>query len=174
LGKLETPFLRRTPRLSKCESLGEVGICIGAAQHVAEHVGVGEVLDDVAGAGKNHGRTNDGGGGSEGSGKIDVMGPDAGPFPDRFYINSFSTLGVGRARYGIMPREDCLIMDDGTTSRLADDHYFVTTTTGKAAALMQHLEFCRQVLWPELDSSSPPQPISGPSSLWPVRRLALC
>ncbi len=84
-------------------------------------------------------------------GKIEVCGPDAGTFLDRVYINTFSSLPVGRARYGIMLREDGMVMDDGTTSRLAEDHYFVTTTTAKAGPVMQHLEFCRQVLWPELD-----------------------
>lgn len=84
-------------------------------------------------------------------GKIDVMGPDAGAFLDRVYINGFSKLGVGKARYGLMLREDGIVMDDGTTSRLAEDHYFLTTTTAKAGPVMQHLEFCRQVLWPELD-----------------------
>ena len=84
-------------------------------------------------------------------GKIDVMGPDAGAFLDRVYINAFSSLAVGKARYGLMLREDGIVMDDGTTSRLAEDHYFMTTTTAKAGPVMQHLEFCRQVLWPELD-----------------------
>ncbi|MEI9418488.1 sarcosine oxidase subunit alpha family protein [Mesorhizobium sp. Cs1321R2N1] len=84
-------------------------------------------------------------------GKIDVIGPDAGKFLDRVYINTFSTLEVGKARYGIMLREDGIVMDDGTTSRLADDHYFVTTTTAKAGPVLQHLEFCRQVIWPQLD-----------------------
>ena len=63
----------------------------------------------------------------------------------------FSSLAVGKARYGLMLREDGLVYDDGTTSRLADDHYFLTTTTAKAGLVMQHLEFCRQVLFPELD-----------------------
>ena len=84
-------------------------------------------------------------------GKIDIQGPDAGAFLDRVYINTFSTLPVGKARYGVMLREDGFVMDDGTTSRLADDHYFMTTTTANAAKVMQHLEFCHQVLWPELD-----------------------
>jgi sarcosine oxidase subunit alpha len=84
-------------------------------------------------------------------GKVDVQGRDAGIFLDRVYINSFSTLAVGKARYGLMLREDGLVMDDGTTARLAEDHYFLTTTTAKAGPVMQHLEFCRQVLWPELD-----------------------
>jgi heterotetrameric sarcosine oxidase alpha subunit len=84
-------------------------------------------------------------------GKIDVHGPDAGAFLDRVYINTFSSLAVGKARYGLMLREDGLVYDDGTTSRLAEDHYFLTTTTAKAGPVMQHLEFCRQVLFPELD-----------------------
>ncbi|MBZ9821225.1 sarcosine oxidase subunit alpha [Mesorhizobium sp. CA4] len=84
-------------------------------------------------------------------GKIDVHGPDAGIFLDRVYINAFSSLAVGKARYGLMLREDGIVYDDGTTSRLAEDHYFLTTTTAKAGLVMQHLEFCRQVLFPELD-----------------------
>ncbi|MER8556280.1 sarcosine oxidase subunit alpha [Mesorhizobium sp. M0142] len=84
-------------------------------------------------------------------GKIDVHGPDAGAFLDRVYINTFSSLAVGKARYGLMLREDGIVYDDGTTSRLAEDHYFLTTTTAKAGLVMQHLEFCRQVLFPELD-----------------------
>ncbi|MBA3449465.1 MAG: sarcosine oxidase subunit alpha family protein [Pseudaminobacter sp.] len=85
-------------------------------------------------------------------GKIDVMGPDAGAFLDRVYINAFSSLAVGKARYGLMLREDGIVMDDGTTSRLAEDHYFLTTTTAKAGPVMQYLEYCRQVLWPALDA----------------------
>jgi sarcosine oxidase subunit alpha len=84
-------------------------------------------------------------------GKIEVMGPDAGALLDRLYINTFSNLPVGRARYGVMLREDGLVFDDGTTSRLAEDRYFVTTTTANAARVMQHVDFARQVLWPELD-----------------------
>jgi sarcosine oxidase subunit alpha len=84
-------------------------------------------------------------------GTIDIQGSDAGAFLDRVYINMFSTLPVGRARYGVMLREDGFVLDDGTTSRLAPDQYFMTTTTANAARVMQHLEFCHQVLWPELD-----------------------
>ncbi|MFO1089252.1 MAG: sarcosine oxidase subunit alpha family protein [Hyphomicrobiales bacterium] len=84
-------------------------------------------------------------------GKIDVQGPDAGILLDRLYTNTFSTLPVGKARYGLMLREDGFLFDDGTTSRLADDHYFMTTTTANAGRVMSHIEFCHQALWPELD-----------------------
>ncbi|QTL02280.1 sarcosine oxidase subunit alpha family protein [Aquabacter sp. L1I39] len=84
-------------------------------------------------------------------GKIDLQGPDVGAFLDRVYINTFSTLAVGKARYGVMLREDGIVMDDGTTARLGPEHYVMTTTTANAAKVFQHLEFCLQVLWPELD-----------------------
>jgi heterotetrameric sarcosine oxidase alpha subunit len=84
-------------------------------------------------------------------GKIDVQGPDAAALLDRLYINTFSTLPVGRTRYGVMLREDGFVLDDGTTSRLAEDRFFMTTTTANAERVFQHMQFCHQVLWPELD-----------------------
>ena len=84
-------------------------------------------------------------------GKIDIQGPDAGAFLDLVYTNTFSRLAVGRARYGLMLREDGFVMDDGTTSRLGEHHYLMTTTTANAGRVMQHLEFVRQVLCPGLD-----------------------
>jgi sarcosine oxidase subunit alpha len=84
-------------------------------------------------------------------GKIALLGPDVGRFLDRIYINTFSTLAVGRVRYGVMLREDGFVMDDGTTARLAPDHWVMSTTTANAGKVMQHLEFCHQALWPELD-----------------------
>ena len=84
-------------------------------------------------------------------GKIDVQGLDAAVLLDRLYINMFSSLAVGKARYGVMLREDGMVMDDGTTTRFAEDSFFVTTTTVNAARVMQHIDYARQVLWPELD-----------------------
>jgi sarcosine oxidase subunit alpha len=84
-------------------------------------------------------------------GKIELHGADAGAFLDRLYVNTFSTLPLGRARYGLMLREDGFALDDGTVSRLADDRFFMTTTTANAGRVFQHMQFCHQVLWPELD-----------------------
>ena len=83
-------------------------------------------------------------------GKIDVQGPDAARFLDFIYANTFSTLPVGRARYGIMLREDGMMFDDGTTSRLAPEHFVVTTTTANAVAVLEHLEFQLQANCPQL------------------------
>ncbi len=82
-------------------------------------------------------------------GKIDIQGPDAGKLLDFVYTNVFSTLKVGRVRYGLMLREDGTVMDDGTTARLGDDHFVMTTTTAAAGAVMRHLEFVSQCLHPE-------------------------
>ena len=84
-------------------------------------------------------------------GKIDIQGKDAAIFLDRIYTGTFSTLPVGRVRYGLMMREDGFVFDDGTTARLGEHHYLTTTTTAGAAKVMAHLEFCHQVLWPELN-----------------------
>ncbi len=84
-------------------------------------------------------------------GKIEIFGADAAEFLNRVYCNAFLKLPVGKARYGIMLREDGFVYDDGTTSCLAENHYFMTTTTALAAGVLTHLEFCAQVLWPELD-----------------------
>lgn len=84
-------------------------------------------------------------------GKIDIQGADAAEFLERVYTNGWKALPVGKARYGLMLREDGFVMDDGTTSRLGESHFLMTTTTANAGKVMQHLEFCHQVLWPELD-----------------------
>lgn len=84
-------------------------------------------------------------------GKIDIQGPDAGVLLDRLYTGTFSTLASGRARYGVMLREDGFVFDDGTTTRFATDRYYLTTTTVNAGRVMQHIDYARQVLWPDLD-----------------------
>jgi sarcosine oxidase subunit alpha len=85
-------------------------------------------------------------------GKIDIEGPDAAALLDFVYTNMFSTLKVGGVRYGLMLREDGHVMDDGTTARLGETHFVMTTTTAAAGLVMRHLEFTLQVLRPDLDA----------------------
>lgn len=84
-------------------------------------------------------------------GKIDIQGRDAALFLNRVYANAFLKLPVGKVRYGLMLREDGFAYDDGTTARLSETHYVMTTTTAKAAEVFRNLEFARQCLWPQLD-----------------------
>ena len=65
-------------------------------------------------------------------GKLEVVGADAGQLLDRLYTHRFSDLPVGRIRYGLMTSDNGVILDDGTVTRLAEDRYFVTTTSGNA------------------------------------------
>ena len=81
-------------------------------------------------------------------GKIDLQGPDAGRFLDFVYTNTFSSLPVGRVRYGLMLREDGFVMDDGTTARLGPEHWLMTTTTAAAGQVMRHLDFVHQAFCP--------------------------
>ncbi len=83
-------------------------------------------------------------------GKIEVKGPDAGEFLNRIYTNGWLKLGINRARYGFMLGEDGMVMDDGVTIRLAEDHYFMHTTTGGAARVLAWMERWLQSEWPEL------------------------
>jgi sarcosine oxidase subunit alpha len=77
-----------------------------------------------------------------------------------------------------MLREDGLVLDDGAVARFAEDRFFITTTTANAARVMQHVEYGRQILWPDLDvqtSSSTEQwaqfAVAGPKSRTLLQRL---
>ena len=84
-------------------------------------------------------------------GKIDIQGTDASEFLNRVYTNAWSKLGIGKCRYGLMLNEDGMVYDDGVTTRLGENHYIMTTTTGGAATVLGKLEDYLQTEWPELD-----------------------
>tara|TARA_B100000686_G_scaffold77510_1_gene83565 strand:- start:4 stop:2085 length:2082 start_codon:yes stop_codon:yes gene_type:complete len=84
-------------------------------------------------------------------GKIDIKGPDSAEFLNRIYTNAWMKLPIGKARYGVMLREDGFVFDDGTTTRISENHFHMTTTTAQAVNVLAHLEFYLQAVWPELD-----------------------
>ena len=83
-------------------------------------------------------------------GKIEVVGPDAVEFMNRMYANAWTSLGVGRCRYGVLLREDGFVLDDGVVARTAGERFHVTTTTGGAARVLALMEDYLQTEWPEL------------------------
>ncbi|MEI9414217.1 sarcosine oxidase subunit alpha family protein [Mesorhizobium sp. Cs1321R2N1] len=100
-------------------------------------------------------------------GKIDVQGPDAATFLDRIYANGFAKLKIGRARYGVMLRDDGIVFDDGTTTRLAESRFFMTTSTARAADVLSRLEFLLDTAWPELRVA-----VSSVSDEWAAMSIA--
>ena len=83
-------------------------------------------------------------------GKIDVQGPDAAAFLDFVYANAVASLKPHRVRYGIMLREDGFLFDDGTIARRTPTHFLLSTTTANATRVLRHLDYCHQILRPEL------------------------
>jgi sarcosine oxidase subunit alpha len=83
-------------------------------------------------------------------GKIEVVGPDAATFMNRLYVNAWSSLAVGRCRYGVLLRDDGFIYDDGVVARIAESRFHVTTTTGGAPRVLAMMEDFLQTEWPEL------------------------
>ena len=84
-------------------------------------------------------------------GKIDIQGKDSAEFLNWIYTNKWDNLKPGRARYGLMLNEHGMVFDDGVTTRLADDHFHMTTTTGGAARVLGWLEEWSQTEWPQMD-----------------------
>jgi sarcosine oxidase, subunit alpha len=83
-------------------------------------------------------------------GKIEVVGKDVVTFLERLYVNSWASLAVGRARYGVLLRDDGFVYDDGVIARLAADRFHVTTTTGGAPRVLAMMEDYLQTEWSEL------------------------
>ena len=111
----------------------------------------GESEEDAANREARNVRTNVGVVDVSTLGKIELQGRDVAEFLNRIYVNKWDTLAVGRCRYGVMLRDDGIVMDDGTTSRLSPTHYLMTTTTVNAVKVMQQIEYLLQAQWPDLD-----------------------
>ena len=84
-------------------------------------------------------------------GKIDARGTDVVEFLERIYTHDIGKMKVGRCAYGIMLGEDGMLMDDGVMARIADEQFYLTTTTGGAANVLSWLESWLQTEWPNLD-----------------------
>jgi sarcosine oxidase subunit alpha len=82
-------------------------------------------------------------------GKLDLRGPDVPLLLDQVYVNSWGSLAVGSVRYGVMCAEDGVVMDDGVTGRLGEDHFLMTTTTSGAASVWEWVEQWVQTVHPQ-------------------------
>ncbi len=82
-------------------------------------------------------------------GKLDLRGPDVAKLLSLLYTNKWMKLPVGGVRYGVMCAEDGVVMDDGVTARLAENHYMMTTTSSGAAGVWEWAENWLQTEHPE-------------------------
>ncbi len=82
-------------------------------------------------------------------GKIDIQGEDSAWFLEMIYTNGWQKLGIGKCRYGLMLNEHGMVFDDGVTTRIGENRYHMTTTTGGAARVMNWLEEWLQTEWPD-------------------------
>jgi sarcosine oxidase, subunit alpha len=82
-------------------------------------------------------------------GKLDLRGPDVPALLNLLYVNKWSKLGIGRVRYGVMCAEDGVVLDDGVTGRLGDEHYLMSTTSSGAATIWEWAENWLQTEHPD-------------------------
>lgn len=81
-------------------------------------------------------------------GKLDLRGPDVPQLLNLLYVNKWSKLPVGSVRYGVMCAEDGVVLDDGVTGRLGEDHYLMSTTSSGAATVWERAENWLQTAHP--------------------------
>ena len=111
-------------------------------------------------------------------GKLDLRGPDVPKLLSHLYTNKWMKLAVGSVRYGIMCAEDGVILDDGVTGRLGDQHYMMTTTSSGAATVWEWAENWLQTEHPDWQVHVTPVTsgftsinVAGPRSRTLLRRL---
>lgn len=142
--------VRRTPMHAAAEARGAVFEDVGLWKRARYFPRAGEDLHAAVARECQAVRTGCGMFDASTLGKIAVVGADAAEFLNRLYVNNWTNLAVGRARYGILLRDDGFVYDDGVIARLAHDRFHVTTTTGGAARVLNLMEDYRQTEWPEL------------------------
>ncbi|MPZ00405.1 MAG: FAD-dependent oxidoreductase [Actinophytocola sp.] len=111
-------------------------------------------------------------------GKLDLRGPDVPKLLNLLYVNKWSKLGIGKVRYGVMCAEDGVVMDDGVTGRLGEDHYLMSTTSSGAARVWEWVENWLQTEHPDWQVHVTPVTtayasinVAGPKSRELVSRL---
>jgi sarcosine oxidase subunit alpha len=112
-------------------------------------------------------------------GKLDLRGPDVPKLLNLLYVNKWSRLGMGRVRYGVMCAEDGVVMDDGVTGRLGEQHYLMSTTSSGAEGVAEWIENWLQTSHPDWQVHLTPvttayasMNVAGPRSRDLLRRVA--
>jgi len=128
VGRLYRP-LKRLPAERWHAAHGALFEQFGNWQRPAAYPAAGESLQTAAL--REAGAVRKGAGLFDGSplGKLEIFGPDAARFLDLMYVGTMSNLALGQARYGLLLNEHGVVMDDGIVARLAEQRYWVNTTS---------------------------------------------
>lgn len=141
---------RRTPFYESCKKAGVVFLESGDWLYPRYYPRAGESMADAIEREVRNTREHVGMVDMSSLGKIDIQGPDALAFLEQVYCNNLGSLKQGRIRYSLMLREDGILFDDGTVTRLGNNHYLITTTTARTGEAWLHLERLRQAYWSDL------------------------
>ncbi len=82
-------------------------------------------------------------------GKLRLVGPGVPDLLDRIYVNKWQKLEVGRIRYGLMCNDEGIMLDDGVTARIADQEWYMTTTSSGAVSIYEWIQWWLQSGWGE-------------------------
>ncbi len=102
-------------------------------------------------------------------GKIEVFGPDAGIFLERFYTGKFADQKVGGSRIAMLLDEAGVMVDDGVAVRMAQDQFYVSTNSSNAATVYREMQrnvqlWKMQVTLVNLTGAMAAMTVAGPSS----------
>ncbi|MFO1061922.1 MAG: glycine cleavage T C-terminal barrel domain-containing protein [Dongiaceae bacterium] len=142
--------IRRTPMHGWHEARGALFENVGQWRRAWYYPKPGETMHEAVNREVKATRTGVGIVDASTLGKIDLQGPDVPVLLNWVYTNAFTKLEVGRCRYGLMLGEDGMVLDDGVTTRLGEQHWLMSTTTGNAARVLGWLENWLQCEWPHL------------------------
>jgi sarcosine oxidase subunit alpha len=78
-------------------------------------------------------------------GKIEIHGPEAAEFLERFFTGVYADQKVGACRYVMLLDETGVVIDDGIASRLADDLFYLSIGTSNAAAVFREMQRMQQM-----------------------------
>jgi sarcosine oxidase subunit alpha len=142
--------IRRTPMHGWHEKAGALFENVGQWRRAWYYPLPGETMHDAVNREVKAARTSVAIVDASTLGKIDLQGPDTAKLLNMVYSNAWAKLEVGRCRYGLMLGEDGMVFDDGVTTRLAENHFLMSTTTGNAARVLNWLEEWLQCEWPDM------------------------
>ncbi len=78
-------------------------------------------------------------------GKIEIHGPDASEFLERFFTGKYANQKLGTWRYALTLDEAGVVVDDGVACRIAQDLFYLSMGTSNAAMVYREMQRWQQM-----------------------------